>query len=159
MNNSKIVKGKFIVPGSDKSAFLKIKIAPSSIPQAGSGAFAEDFIPKGSRGIYTGVHRPAGSSKVDSLYSWEYHEYDKKTGKQVPDAKTLGYIDASNPKRSNWARYVNCGPTKKSNNFIPEQRFNKIYYVATRNIHPGEELFIDYGLGYRRDNLGMKGRY
>ena len=40
-----------------------------------------------------------------------------------------------------------------------EQRFMKIYYIALRDIKAGEELFIDYGEGYREDNLKMKGEY
>jgi hypothetical protein len=54
---------------------------------------------------------------------------------------------------------VNCGMKRRDNNMDSIQKFDKIYYFAKKNINPGQEIFIDYGVGYRKSNLGMNGRY
>ena len=152
---------RLYLPDQEKYKFFRIRIAPSTIAQAGKGIFAVDEIPKGAEGVYKGVKRYVGTrsgDNVNALYSWDVHEYNEKTG--VPkNRKTLLSVDAGNPKTSNWARYVNCGPTKKSNNISVEQRYDDIYYITDRDIKPGEELFVDYGIAYRREHLKMKGRY
>ena len=48
---------------------------------------------------------------------------------------------------------------KKMNNMDSEQLYDKFFYVATKNIKEGDELFIDYGPEYRKYNLLLKGRY
>jgi hypothetical protein len=136
--------------------YTKLRIGPSTIKEAGLGVFAIDFIPKDASDAYLGVI--ANKDNVNAYYSWEVKKYDKVTGEPTSD-DVLFYIDAEDPIVSNWTRYVNCGPTSKSNNIVMEQLYDKIFYVAKRDIEPGEELFIDYGSGYRRVNLKMKGKY
>ena len=81
------------------------------------------------------------------------------TGEQDDKDKPLYYVDAFDTKTSNWTRFVNCGLKNKYNNIESVQNYDKMYYVATKNIKKGDELFIDYGEGYRKDNLGLKGKY
>lgn len=152
----KIVKGQFYIPSEKKGKrykFLKLKIAPSSIPNAGKGCFTIDLIPKGSKGIYRGVLKSVNNDNVDYLYSWEIFKYNKK-GKTKYN-KLIKYLDGSNDKYSNWTKYVNCANKNINNNMEPEQHFEKLYYIALRDILPGEELFIDYGDGYREENLNL----
>ena len=136
---------------------MRIKIKPSTVPKAGKGAFADKDIPKGAYAVYRGKIS-TNPDKTNMLYSWELYDYDPKTGKTKDDI--IGYVDASKrDKSTNFARYVNCGPTSKANNMESVQKYDKVRYVATRDIKAGEELFTDYGEEYRRDNLGMKGKY
>jgi hypothetical protein len=161
-NNDKIVKGQFYIPSLIKGKvgkykFLKLRIAPSTIKNAGMGCYAVDNIPKGARGCYRGVFKSLNSEKVDYLYSWEIFKFNKK-GK-TKYTGPIGYLDGSNDKYSNWSKYVNCSNNRSGNNMEPDQHYKKLYYIALRDIKEGEELFIDYGEGYRKDNLKMKGEY
>jgi SET domain-containing protein len=156
INKDKIVRGKFYLK-KGKSKFLKLRIAPSTIKNAGMGCFAVDPIPKGSKSSYRGLFRSENSNNIDHLYSWQICKFDKN-GK-TKYKSVIGYLDGSNDKYSNFNKYVNCGMKSKDNNMECEQRFMKIYYIALRDIKAGEELFIDYGEGYREDNLKMKGEY
>jgi hypothetical protein len=151
-----IVSSKFYIPSERKYRILRLRIAPSSIKEAGMGVYALDEIPKGAEGVYKGVKRSLVKGNV--YYSWIIYEYDPITGNAITN-KELFLLDASNQKNSNWTRYVNCGMRKRDNNMDSIQRFEKIYYYSTKTIKPGQELFIDYGRGYRTSNLGMKGRY
>jgi hypothetical protein len=157
----KIVKALFYIPpnanAKGRYLYLKVKLAPSSIKAAGTGAYAEDPIPKGARGVYKGI--PRSEEEVNSYYSWTVKSHDPLTGKPDNEDQTIYYVDATELSTSNWTRYVNCGTTRKSNNFTTVQRYDKFFYVATRDIAAGEELFIDYGPDYRKDNLGMRGPY
>lgn len=159
-NHSEEVNVKLYVPdqeGKYKGQIFKLKIAPSSIPNAGKGVFAMEPIPKGAKGAYKG--KKMSLSKGDPYYSWIIYDYDPVTGIPYPENKELFLRDAHNPKLSNWTRYVNCGLKRRLNNLDIEQKFDQIYYFAKRNIKAGEELFVDYGPDYRKVNLGMKGRY
>ena len=151
-----IRRARFYVPSYGQVKVYQIKIGPSSVPEAGKGAFAVDFIPKGAEIEYKGIKKT--EEAANPLISWTVYQYNKQ-GKPTDSNKTLFLLDASDPEKSNFTRYVNCGPNRKANNFISEQRFEKILYIATKDIQPGEELFIDYGPGYRKSNLHFKGRY
>ena len=151
-----IIATKFYIPSEKKYRILHLRIAPSSIKEAGMGVYAVDEIPKGAKGIYKGVKKSMTRGNV--YYSWIIYEWDTKTGNAISN-KEMFLLDASNKKTSNWTRYVNCGMKKRDNNMDSIQEFDKIYYYTTKNIKPGQELFIDYGRGYRTSNLGMKGRY
>ena len=50
----RIVRGKFFIPSENKTKYLRLKIAKSTITQAGDGVYAVDKIPFGSEGIYRG---------------------------------------------------------------------------------------------------------
>jgi len=78
---------------------------------------------------------------------------------EEPGSEVLFYIDAEDEKQSNVTGRINCGLTDANNNFEILQEYDRLYYVATRDIDPGCELYIDYGPEYREHNLGMKGPY
>lgn len=145
---------KFTDPNGQER-FYRIRIAPSGIPDSGDGAYAVDAIPKGSRMIYRGKRYYQGQPGRNDLYSWAIIEYDEKTGKPYPDGRDLFYVDATNPRNANWTRWANTGPTRKSNQWIPHQIAKTMWYVASRDIRPGEELFIDYGPDYRHSEFGL----
>lgn len=154
-DKGRVVKALFQV-GKHKR-FLKIRLGPSTIPDAGTGAFAVDPIPKRAKGVYVGVRK--SEENANAFYSWEINEFDPETGEANEEGPVEFCVDATNPKKANWARYVNCGPARASLNLTARQEWDKMFYVATRNIEPGEELFIDYGKEYRVENLGMTGPY
>lgn len=137
--------------------YLKVRLAPSNIKAAGIGAYAVDPIPKGARGVYKGISLNEEDSNM--YYSWTVKSFYPDTGEPDDEDETVYYVDATNLETSNWTRYVNCGMKSKLNNFDSDQLYDKFFYVATRDIEPDEELFIDYGLDYRSDNLGMTGKY
>jgi len=151
-----IIKAKFYIPDENKYKYIHLKIAPSTIPNAGMGVYAVDDIPKGASGLYRGIKRPL--RRGNAYYSWIVYEYDMETGETISN-KEMFLLDATNKNTSNWTRYVNCGLKKRFNNMSCMQKFDKIYYYAIKNIKPGKELFIDYGKDYRKVNLGMKGTY
>lgn len=157
----RVIDALFYIPKTKKTRgryiFLKIKLAPSSIKNAGTGVYALEDIPKGAKSFYKGIRKE--DEDINPYYSWTIKSYDDETGEQDSEDEPLYYVDAFDIKTSNWTRYVNCGMKNKYNNMESEQKYDKIYYIATRNIKKGEELFIDYGEDYRKDNLNMKGKY
>lgn len=141
-------KGLFYVNHIPK--FIKLRISESQIPRSGNGCYAEEPIPKNAYGIYRGTMYKTVNS--DTVYAWMIEDYSRKTGEPI-NGKTIGYLDGKLV--GNWSKWVNCGRTSEENNMIAEQRFGKIYYKALRDIKPGEELFIDYGEGFRKE-LGIE---
>lgn len=154
-DEKKQIQGLFFINGKSYKYF-KLLIDMSKIEGAGYGVYAVDEIPKGARAWYRGEHKMDGYAKNE--YSWKISSFDYETG-EADDEEEIYTVDAFDKTKSNWTRYVNCGPSRKSNNFNMVQFFDRVFYVANRNIKPGEELYVDYGKDYRRDNLGMKKKY
>lgn len=142
----KIEDSKWIHMNTGRVIFIPIEIKESTIPNSGLGAFTLQFIPKNYGAKYFGIKKY--KKNIDYDYSWSIFQYDKKTGQRVGN-DIIHYIDASDPERSNWTRYVNCGMYDIKNNLEPVQKWEDLYYVSRRDINPGEELWIDYGEGFR----------
>jgi hypothetical protein len=114
-------------------------IATSTIPNAGNGAFANIFLKKGTvLGNYKGkrLSKQQYDRLKDQSYVWEL------SSRYGPI-----YIDGKNPKVSNWLRFLNDSRDRRLN-VEPYQYRGDIYYRTTKNIKPGEELFISYGDEY-----------
>ena len=127
-----------------------IAIKTSNIPGAGMGAFARTKISKGQRiGEYTG--RLLDAESYDKLRN---KLYTFEVAKKYRGRYYTFYIDASNPKKSGLLRYVNGALGKQQRKAINVESYQyaeKIYYRATKNIKPGDEIIIDYGDNYWHD--------
>lgn len=157
LDGTQVIRARFYVPSTNKYSFFRIRTGPSTINGAGQGAFAVDEIPYGAKGVYRGVKRTAETANIP--YSWEIFDYDLRTGIPKKSKNPLYYIDAFEADKANWTRYVNCGLKRRHNNLFADQQYDKLYYITLKTIKPGEELFIDYGPAYRKNNLGLTGRY
>lgn len=120
----------------------------SRIPGAGWGIYALQILPQGMKlGTYKGELIKEDKEDWDSDYIWEIDVSDKITW----------YIDAKNPRKSNWTRYVNCPRFLEEENVEAMQEHKKIVYYTTRTIYPGEELYVWYGPTYgQRLGIGKK---
>ena len=62
------------------------------------------------------------------------------------------YVDAEDPKHANWCRFINHSADAnlrvKSLAFSGITGEPRVWFVATRDIAPGEELCFDYGEDY-----------
>lgn len=144
----------FFVPSLKRYIPISLIIKKSTIPGAGFGVFAGSDIPFRAKGEYEGVLKSENNANM--YYSWEIKEYNKKTGNPDYEGEVLYYRDASDIKKSNWSRFVNCHAKEKRNNLVMHQKYNKIYYQTSRRIKKGEELFVFYGEDYVKYNLKVK---
>ncbi len=125
-------------------AFLEkeLYIAESSIPGAGLGLFTKVFIPKGTRVVeYKGkITTWAAVDSQDGLNPYIYFVSDNHV------------IDASKRKKS-LARYINDARGMKkikglNNNAYYIEEDVRVFIDASKNIQPGEEIFVGYGKEY-----------
>ena len=64
----KLVNALFWIPSSGSEGYYKymrIRLAPSNIKEAGIGAYAVDNIPKGAKGVYKGVSKEEKDTNMD----------------------------------------------------------------------------------------------
>lgn len=116
-----------------------IKVKKSTIPKAGKGAFATENFHKGEViGKYTGERI---SKKVFEQMDNSRRVYVL----EVIKGNRKFLIDAYDPEKSGWPRYINHYPKNSKPNveFLEDGRISVI-----RHIKAGEELFIDYGDQY-----------
>ncbi|KAH7732092.1 SET domain containing protein [Aphelenchoides avenae] len=122
-----------------------LRIDVSHIPRAGLGVFANVKIPEGFVfGPYEGV-RDADPLRAESGYSFVVD----------PDTGPRYYVDAADPRTSNFLRYVNCSRSCEEENCVPIQYYNEVYFRISRAIDADEELLLFYGYDYAR-NLGIE---
>uniref|UniRef100_A0A0N4UBE9 SET domain-containing protein n=1 Tax=Dracunculus medinensis TaxID=318479 RepID=A0A0N4UBE9_DRAME len=124
-------------------AFFEIKA--SKIPKAGLGVFAKIDIPVGLVfGPYQGILL-CDSKKADQHgYSWEIRIAGKPSQ----------FVDGSDPRYSNWMRYINSSRFEKEQNLIAFQYNGSVYYRVFRPISEGIELLVWYGNKYG-ESLGV----
>jgi SET domain-containing protein len=139
-----------------------VNIGYSKIPNAGLGIFANTKIIKGTfLGNYMGEIRDDtnGLTKSDYLF----------TSKNQTNTYS---IDGANIETSNYTRFINCSAINKDNVMAVRHRDptgesvfvtktgkqididGYIFFFAARDIEPGEELLLDYGVNYRK-KLGL----
>ena len=139
-----------------KPTFVKIKNSKIH----GKGAFALKNIKKGTfLGHYMGIIYP---KYVTGDYVFHSYRETQETQKDE-----LFSICASDLKKSNWTRYMNCcSPDKKNENVESSRLTNKelyqlgtqkpksiegyIVFYAKRDIKKGEELLYYYGDDYSK---------
>jgi len=144
------IDGLFFNENTQSYFYANLIIKDSTIKIAGKGVFTSSVIPKGSRAVYRGVVKTEKAHNPH--YSWTISQW---LPNGAPKDKIKYYKDATYLESSNWTRYVNCPPHGVRCNMTMDQRFSHIYYVATEDIEPGDELFIDYGPEYRESNFGL----
>lgn len=117
------------------------EIKKSKIKAAGLGLYTLINIKKGDTiGDYTG--KIINQKEFDS-------------GKHINNKYILyvtkdHYIDAENPKKSGYTRYINHSSNPNCR-FVTSNRWKTARVEALRNIKIGEELFLDYGDEYWLD--------
>lgn len=117
-----------------------LELKKSKIRNAGIGCFARTIIPAGTlMGPYYGKYMTLKERGrvMDGTYIWKIND-------------NL-FVDAKKFKKNNPLRYANGAKTKLQKTKInTEVKFigSKVYYMATRDILPGEEIIISYGDNY-----------
>ncbi|GMS91558.1 hypothetical protein PENTCL1PPCAC_13733, partial [Pristionchus entomophagus] len=123
-----------------KPAFIHIRT--SSIPNAGLGAFTNTDLPVGVVfGPYQGILSKESDTKG---YSWEIRNVD---------ARSM-YLDGSDPKYSNWMRFINSPRFDREQNLVAFQYNGSVYYRVIKPIDSEQELLVWYGAKYG-ESLGV----
>ncbi|XP_059146054.1 uncharacterized protein LOC131933289 [Physella acuta] len=111
-----------------------IEIKESVIHKGQGGAFACCLISKDTRfGPYKGEIIKAGVKRyIDYRYAWEVLEKRSNVLKHT--------VCAMDSQIGNWMRHVNCARFYEEQNILSTQEGFSIFYVAMKDIKPGEEL-------------------
>lgn len=129
----------------------KVKLSTSNIKGAGKGIFTLNAIKSGDYiGSYKGVpYSPEEySDAVRSGRLRGSYGFDVNSGRRPMT------VDASDPEKANWTRYMNCCRNFLEENVYWKDEDGKIKFYAARNIKPGEELLFYYGDEYA-NRLGI----
>eukprot|EP00118_Oscarella_pearsei_P013391 m.106690 g.106690 ORF g.106690 m.106690 type:complete len:477 (+) comp37268_c0_seq3:487-1917(+) len=116
----------------------EVSLCKSSIPGDLYGVYTKLLIPAGTwMGPFQGtpvlVNHLTADSKIDMM--WEVFR----------NGQLVHYVDASQSPPSNWMKYIQCARSQQEQNMIVFQYKMNIFYRASRDIHPGEELLVWYG--------------
>ncbi|XP_030634432.1 PR domain zinc finger protein 2 [Chanos chanos] len=112
----------------------QMRLRPSAVNQNRIGVWATKCIPKGKRfGPFIG-ERKKRSQVTSNVYMWEVY------------FPTRGWmcVDATDPMKGNWLRYVNWARSSEEQNLFPLEINRSIYYKVLRPIEPDEELLVWY---------------
>lgn len=118
-----------------------VEVKTSTIPGAGKGLFALNFIPRNSRIVeYKGKVRTWDEARLDASNGYIYflkpnyvidaRDFPKTLARYANDAKGLVHSKG----RDNNARF--------------EAQGLRVFLVSARDIEPGEEILVAYGKGY-----------
>ncbi|XP_045079948.1 PR domain zinc finger protein 2 [Coregonus clupeaformis] len=135
-----------VVPGGTKETLADIphhvwkslpdsmRLSPSAVDQSRIGVWASWFIPKGKRfGPFVGEKKKR-SQVSSNVYMWEVY---------FP-ARGWMCVDATDPMKGNWLRYVNWANSTQEQNLFPMEINRAIYYKVLQPIGPGDELLVWY---------------
>ncbi|MCZ2458959.1 MAG: SET domain-containing protein-lysine N-methyltransferase [Chitinophagales bacterium] len=132
---------------------IRLVVKRSSLPGAGKGLFTKSLIPAGTRIVeYKGritTWKEVKTSEVENNYIFYVNRnhvinaepYKKALGRYANDARGLKKIKGVR------------------NNSIYAIDKDKVFIEATRDIFPGEEIFVDYGKDYwdtMRENMKIE---
>ncbi|XP_023600025.1 PR domain zinc finger protein 2 isoform X2 [Myotis lucifugus] len=112
----------------------EVRLFPSAVDKARIGVWATKPILKGKKfGPFVGDKKKRSQVK-NNVYMWEVY---------YPN---LGWmcIDATDPEKGNWLRYVNWACSGEEQNLFPLEINRAIYYKTLKPIAPGEELLVWY---------------
>lgn len=112
----------------------EVNLFPSAVNKARLGVWTTKRILKGRKfGPFVGEKKKRSQVK-SNVYMWEVY---------YPN---LGWmcIDATDPKKGSWLRYVNWARSAKEQNLCPLEIKRAIYYKTLKPIEPGEELLVWY---------------
>uniref|UniRef100_A0A8V0ZGX9 PR/SET domain 2 n=1 Tax=Gallus gallus TaxID=9031 RepID=A0A8V0ZGX9_CHICK len=111
-----------------------VRLFPSAVDKTRLGVWATKSILKGKKfGPFVGDKKKRSQVK-SNVYMWEVY---------YPN---LGWmcVDATDPKKGNWLRYINWARSGKEQNLFPLEINRTIYYKSLKPIAPGEELLVWY---------------
>jgi hypothetical protein len=98
-------------------------------------------------GEYIGLLRPLEASASRYMFPYGRQTYPGDEFKEGVEYRPLCYCDSAEV--GNWTRFVNhrCEPNVASFGMCVGGRY-MIAFRTIRELIPGEQLFIDYGVGY-----------
>ncbi|XP_026858924.2 PR domain zinc finger protein 2 [Electrophorus electricus] len=111
-----------------------MRLGSSAVCPNRIGVWASRLIPKGKRfGPFVG-ERKKRSQVTSNVYMWEVY------------FPTRGWmcVDATDPMKGNWLRYVNWARSSQEQNLFPLEINRAIYYKVLRPIRPDDELLVWY---------------
>ncbi|KAB5537009.1 hypothetical protein PHYPO_G00113890 [Pangasianodon hypophthalmus] len=111
-----------------------LRLGTSAVNPNRIGVWASCLIPKGKKfGPFVG-ERKKRSQVTSNVYMWEVY------------FPTRGWmcVDATDPVKGNWLRYVNWACSSEEQNLFPLEINRAIYYKVLRPIAQDEELLVWY---------------
>ncbi|XP_049733921.1 PR domain zinc finger protein 2 isoform X4 [Elephas maximus indicus] len=138
----------------------EVRLLPSAVDKTRIGVWATKPILKGKKfGPFVGDKKKRSQVK-NNVYMWEVRPWlavqwsSHFAGFQIYTTKdtrkvyypNLGWmcIDATDPEKGNWLRYVNWACSGEEQNLFPLEINRAIYYKTLKPIAPGEELLVWY---------------
>ncbi|XP_063763769.1 MDS1 and EVI1 complex locus protein EVI1-A isoform X2 [Eleginops maclovinus] len=119
------------LPQEDLTVPLDFELRESAVPGGGLGIWSHRRIKVGERfGPYEGEHMPY---LRDPTQGWEILD---------GSGHVKFCIDASKPDIGSWLKHIQFAPAAKQHNLTACQIDDQIFYKATREIFPGEELLL-----------------
>ncbi|XP_069115483.1 uncharacterized protein [Argopecten irradians] len=111
-----------------------IELRQSEVDTSQMGAWCVTPIAKGTIfGPYVGeiVNNHKGKN-IDYRFSWEVFDLEKNELSHI--------IDATDPMKGNWMRYVNCARFLEEQNIVSVQDNGQVFYKAIQDVDPQKEL-------------------
>ncbi|XP_041053091.1 PR domain zinc finger protein 5 isoform X6 [Carcharodon carcharias] len=115
----------------------RFSLKPSKV-QEGIGLYTARRVKKGEKfGPFAGEKRMPNEldESMDPRLMWEV---------RGSKGEVLYILDASNPRHSNWLRFVHQAPTQEQKNLAAIQEGENIFYLAVDDIETDNELLIGY---------------
>ncbi|KAK3610838.1 hypothetical protein CHS0354_034043 [Potamilus streckersoni] len=119
------------------------RVGQSTVPGCIQGIFALERIKVGTEmGPFVGHMLALTQLNITHINSSVWELYDEY-------GRLAGYVDGGGVQRpASWLSLIQCARMEKEQNLELLQVGSQIYYRATRDIHPGEELLVWYGASY-----------
>ncbi|KAL5011847.1 hypothetical protein ScPMuIL_010398 [Solemya velum] len=120
----------------------QVRVSPSSIPGSKYGIFSTNWIRSGTEmGPFMGsiirkdeMHTSSSNNNV-----WEVFD---------ENGDVLYYLDGGTSNPTSWLSLVQCARTEQEQNLEIFQLGRDIYYRATKDIPPDQELLVWYGASH-----------